>query len=61
MLSFIDDLIIVGISYKEEREFEQIIESVFKTEPWHFVGQDLSEEYKWLCDIHKTIKLQLAS
>lgn len=61
MLSFVDDIIVVEISFEEQREFEDIIKPVFTCEPWNFIGEDLSEEYKWLCNIHRELKLQLAS
>lgn len=44
-----------GLDRNEERKFLDIIESVFTCEPWHFIGQETSPTYRWLCDLHKKI------
>lgn len=43
----------------ETREFKSIIESMFDTEPWFFLGEELSQEHKFLTSIHKEIKNHL--
>ena len=56
-----DEVMYYGASWKEEREFKEIIEPIFKTEPWHFIGEKLSPEYKWLRELHSKLKMSLNS
>ena len=44
------------MSYEETKEFEEIISSIFDTEPWHFLGEELTTEYKELSKLHKKLK-----
>lgn len=46
-------------SFQEEQEFKEIIESVFTSEPWNFIGEKHSPEYLWLIELHKKIKSEL--
>lgn len=47
------------LDINEERDFMDIVKSHFENEPWHFIGEDLSNEYHWLCDIHNKLKKEL--
>lgn len=53
------DLMCYDLSFKEENEFLGIIESIFSCEPWHFVGQETSNSYKWLCKLHSELVKKL--
>jgi hypothetical protein len=55
----IPDKICSYTSDRSEKEFKEIMEGLFKTEPWHFIGQTTTIEYQWLKDIHKEIKKRL--
>lgn len=44
------------VSYKEENEFKKIIDGVFTTEPWNFIGKKHSPEYLWLVQIFEKLK-----
>lgn len=49
-------LICIGATYREEKEFKDIISGMFKTEPWGFIGQKPSPEYIWLKQLHSDLK-----
>ena len=54
-----DNLICFDLSYEEEKEFKSIISGIFKTEPWLFIGKNVTHEYKWLCNLHEKLKKEL--
>jgi hypothetical protein len=47
------------LSYKEEKEFKDIIRDVFTCEPWYFIGEKPSRESEWLSELHGKIVNQL--
>tara|TARA_X000001382_G_C3165613_1_gene177745 strand:+ start:747 stop:1160 length:414 start_codon:yes stop_codon:yes gene_type:complete len=50
---------ISGYSYQQEKAFIERIEGIFTCEPWHYIDEEPSQEYKWLADLHRKIKSQL--
>lgn len=58
-MRFTDGIICAEASYREENEFKDIIDGVFKTEPWNFIATKASKEYIWLKEIHGKIKGEL--
>jgi len=58
--TFSESLMCHDLSWQEEKEFKGIIEDVFKTEPWHFIGEKVTHKYKWLVKLHGKIKNQLS-
>lgn len=59
MSCFPEHLMCPDLNYSEEKEFKGLIDSVFTCEPWHFIVQDYSDEYKWLCDLHRALKKKI--
>ena len=47
------------LSFKENNEFSKIIEDMVSTEPWNFLQQSYSAEYKYLENLHKRIRIFL--
>lgn len=47
------------LSFKEQKDFQKIIEDMVSTEPWHFLQNDFSKEYKFLEKLHKQIQKHL--
>jgi len=54
-----NELYCLDLSYDEEKEFLDIIKSHFACEPWNFIQEEVSNEYVWLCNIHKKLKVKL--
>lgn len=54
-----DNICALNTSYKEEKEFTDIIEPIFKCEPWHFIATEPSNQYIWLKKLHKELKKKL--
>ncbi len=50
-----DSLMCLDSTYDNEKEFKDIIKSMFTCEPWHFIANTDSEEYKFICGIHKKL------
>lgn len=50
---------ITGYSYDQEKYFIERIEDIFTCEPWHFIDEEVTSEYKWLAYLHFKIKSQL--
>lgn len=59
MIDLPDNLMCYDLDYKEESEFKDIIEGVFKSEPWHFIAEKQSNEYNWLVGFHKDLQIAL--
>lgn len=55
LLSIHNDVFIMDMKREEEKEFLEIVESIFVTEPWNFIQTDYSDEYKLLMTIHKDL------
>ena len=51
-----NSLFCLDMDYKEEKEFIQIIKDMVSTEPWNFLQNDYSQEYRYLTKLHKQIK-----
>lgn len=54
-----DNLMCLELSHKEEREFNRIVRDMVSTEPWNFLQNDYSQEYRYLEELHKRIRLFL--
>lgn len=61
MCNMHDSLLLFDLSYDEEKEFRKIIESHFSCEPWHFIDEDLTNEYVWLRELHDKLKVKLTT
>lgn len=55
-MRFSDGIICAEASYREENEFKEILDGVFRNEPWNFIAKKASKEYIWLKEIHGKIK-----
>lgn len=53
------DILVLGMSSQEDKEFQEIMESHFNCEPWHFLETEPSPSYKFLVKLHKELKKQL--
>ena len=51
-----NSLFCLDMEYKEEKEFIQIIRDMVSTEPWNFLQNDYSQEYRYLTKLHKQIQ-----
>lgn len=54
-----NSILIMDMDYDEEKKFLEIIENIFKCEPWNFIGETTSPEYNFYIDIHKKLKKKL--
>ena len=50
-----ENIMCYDLSWKEEKDFIDIIKDHFRNEPWHFLEKDYSKEYKWLIKLHKNL------
>ena len=53
--NIVDNLLCIGMSWEDEKEFIQILKDSFQ-EPWHFIGEKKSGEYKFLKKLHGKLK-----
>lgn len=51
-----DSIMAFGCDYYQEKEFKEIIDPIFKCEPWNFISKKPSQEYLWLTKFHKKLK-----
>ena len=54
-----NNLMCFDLDSKEEREFLSIISNMVSCEPWNFLQNDYSREYKYLENLHAQIRLFL--
>lgn len=59
LISGFKDVFSIDSSYQEEKEFKEIIESVFSNEPHMFLENDFSSSYLFLMKLHKELKSKL--
>jgi hypothetical protein len=59
MIQMIPDNIYIS-DYDEEKEFKEIIEDIFKNEPWHFISEKSSPEFMFLYNLHGKLKKVLS-
>lgn len=53
------DIYAIGMGADEDKEFEEIMESNFNCEPWHFLETEPSPSYRFLVKLHKELKNKL--
>lgn len=53
------NLMCFDLSFSEEKEFLEIISDMVSTEPWNFLQNDYSKEYKYLENLHTQIRIFL--
>jgi hypothetical protein len=53
------DIYTIGMSFQEDDDFKDIMESHFNCDPWHFLETEPSPSYKFLVKLHKQLKMKL--
>lgn len=54
-----ENIFVIGMKYRDEKEFQERIKPIFKTEPWYMIAEKPSPTYNWLCDLHKKLIKEL--
>jgi hypothetical protein len=54
-----NNVLALGLDRYDKEEFIGVLENTFTCEPWNFIGETVTPEYKWYKNLHKQIKKEI--